>query len=156
MTAPYLTPLGAEDLRAADIPAPWAFGMADKVRFGEIDALQHVNNAVYLKWFENLRILYFAHYDIWGPGGDRPKVVLRNIGLDYRSEVRLTDSYILTGRTVEMRSSSFTMHYGVWVEGRLTTASHAVLVMLNPDNTKRKLPDALRQMFTERDGAMQR
>ncbi|MBU2358318.1 acyl-CoA thioesterase [Loktanella sp. M215] len=155
MTAPYLTPLHAADLRAAGIPEPWSFGMADKVRFGEIDALQHVNNAVYLKWFENLRILYFADRDIWSVDGKRPKVVLRSIGLDYIREIRLTDTYILTGRTTKLGNTSFTMEYAVWVDGRMTTSSYAVIVMLNDDNTKRAIPDHIRQMFIDRDGASQ-
>ena len=153
MTAPYLTPLHAADLRAAGIPEPWSFGMADKVRFGEIDALQHVNNAVYLKWFENLRILYFADRDIWSVDGKRPKVVLRSIGLDYIREIRLTDTYILTGRTTKLGTTSFTMEYAVWVDGRMATSSYAVIVMLNDDNTKRAIPDHIRQMFIDRDGA---
>jgi acyl-CoA thioester hydrolase len=154
MTVPFLTPLHTDDLRAAGIPEPWSFGMADKVRFGEIDALQHVNNAVYLKWFENLRILYFADRDAWTIDGKRPKVVLRNLGLDYRSEIKLTDEYILTGRVTKLGTSSFTMEYAVWVQGRLTTTSHAVMVMLNNDNSKRALPDQIRQMFIEQDGAV--
>ena len=154
MTVPFLTPLHTDNLRAAGIPEPWSFGMADKVRFGEIDAPQHVNNAVYLKWFENLRILYFADRDAWTIDGKRPKVVLRNLGLDYRSEIKLTDEYILTGRVTKLGTSSFTMEYAVWVQGRLTTTSHAVMVMLNNDNSKRALPDQIRQMFIEQDGAV--
>lgn len=153
MTIPFLTPLHADDLRAAGIPAPWSFGMADKVRFGEIDALQHVNNAVYLKWFENLRILYFADRHIWNIDGKRPKVVLRSIGLDYIREIKLTDTYIMTGRTTKLGNTSFTMEYAVWVDGTLCTTSHAVIVMMNDDNTKRPLPAPIRQMFIDRDGA---
>ena len=155
MNVPYLTPLHTDDLRAAGIPAPWIFGMADKVRFGEIDALQHVNNAVYLKWFENLRILYFNDLPLWQNSASRPKVVLRNVGLDFRSEVKLTDRYILTGRTTQVRNTSFTMEYGVWVGDRLATTSHAVLVMLNADNSKRALSDDLKALFIDRDGAVQ-
>ncbi|SEP91717.1 acyl-CoA thioester hydrolase [Loktanella sp. DSM 29012] len=149
---PFLTPLNADQLRAAGIPEPWRFGMADQVRFGEIDALQHVNNAVYLKWFENLRILYFQQFSLWHQRENRPKFVLRAVDLDYRSEVKLTDRYILTGRTMKMGTSSFTMEYGVWVGDRLTTTSHAVLVMLNPDNTKAALPESLRTELREIDG----
>lgn len=154
MAVPFLTPLHADDLRAAGIPAPWSFGMADKVRFGEIDALQHVNNAVYLKWFENLRILYFADRAIWNIDGKRPKVVLRSIGLDYIREIKLTDTYIMTGRTTKLGNTSFTMEYAVWVDGKLCTTSHAVIVMLNDDNSKRPLPDHIRQMFIDRDGSI--
>ncbi|MEJ6398771.1 acyl-CoA thioesterase [Yoonia sp. 208BN28-4] len=151
----FLTPLDAPALREAGIEAPWSFGMADRVRFGEIDVLAHVNNAAYLRWFENLRIHYFRDYGVHDYTGTPPKIVLRNIGLDFKAEVKLNDDYVLTGRTVEVRNSSFTMHYGVYVGGKLTTAGHAVIVMLEQDNTKRPLPGDLRQRFIERDGAVQ-
>lgn len=152
---PFLTPLDAAALRAADVPAPWCYGMADRVRFGEIDVLGHVNNAAYLRWFENLRIHYFRDYGVAQYGGKPPKIVLKTIGLDFKAEVKLNDEYILTGRTVEVRTSSFTMHYGVFVRGLLTTTGHAVIVNLNDDNSKRPLPDTLRETFLTRDGAVQ-
>lgn len=155
MELPYLTPLSADQLRAHNVPEPWSFGMADRVRFGEIDVLGHVNNAAYLRWFENLRIHYFDAYGVADYSGTPPKIVLRNIGLDFKAEVKLNDTYILTGRTVEMRSSSFTMHYGVYVRGVLTTTGHAVIVNLNTDNSKRPLSDTLRQTFVARDGTAQ-
>lgn len=155
MTPPYLTPLDPDQLRAFDVPAPWTFGMADRVRFGEIDVLGHVNNAAYLRWVENLRIHYFDAYGVADYSGTPPKIVLRNIGLDFKAEVKLNDTYILTGRTVEMRSSSFTMHYGVYVGGQLTTSGHAVIVNLNQDNSKRPLSDTLRETFRLRDDTVQ-
>lgn len=155
MDLPYLTPLSTAQLRAHNVPEPWTFGMADRVRFGEIDVLGHVNNAAYLRWFENLRIHYFDAYNVAKYDGAPPKIVLRNIGLDFKAEVKLNDSYILTGRTVAMRVSSFTMEYGVFVKGVLTTSGHAVIVNLNQDNSKRPLSDALRQTFADRDGTAQ-
>lgn len=155
MDLPFLTPLTGETLRKAGIPAPWAFGMADRVRFGELDVLGHVNNAAYLRWFENLRIHYFGAYAVADYSGKPPKIVLKNIGLDFKAEVKLNDPYILVGRTVEMRSSSFTMHYAVYVRGAVTTTGHAVIVSLNDDNTKRPLSDDLRARFAERDQAVQ-
>ncbi len=152
---PFLTPLHAEELRGQNIPEPWSFGMADRVRFGEIDMLGHVNNAAYLRWFENLRIHYFNAYGVHNYDESIPKIVLRNMSLDFKAEVKLNDVYVLTGRTTEMRQSSFTMQYGVFVGGKLTTAGDAVIVMLNADNSKRSLPDALRQRFIDRDGAVQ-
>jgi acyl-CoA thioester hydrolase len=152
---PFLTPLGADDLRAENIPAPWSFGMADRVRFGEIDVLGHVNNAAYLRWFENLRIHYFRDYGVASYTDAPPKIVLRNIGLDFKAEVKLNDNYILTGRTVEVRTNSFTMHYGVYVGGTLTTSGSAVIVSLNQDNSKRPLSETLRQTFVTRDQATQ-
>jgi acyl-CoA thioester hydrolase len=129
--------------------------MADRVRFGEIDVLGHVNNAAYLRWFENLRIHYFQDYGVADYDGAPPKIVLRNIALDFKAEVKMNDVYVLTGRTVEMRSSSFTMQYGVYVGGNLTTTGNAVIVNLNADNTKRPLSAKLRTTFALRDQTVQ-
>jgi acyl-CoA thioester hydrolase len=150
---PYLTPLDAAQLRSQHIPDPWAYGIADKVRFGEIDVLGHVNNAAYLRWFENLRIQYFRDYGLFDYTGAPPKLVLRGLSLAFLKEVKLNSDYILTGRTVAMRTSSFTMHYGVWVDGQLTTTGDAVIVSLNEDNSKRPLSDKIRQTLITRDGA---
>ena len=155
MAIPFLTPLSQAQLSAQDIPNVWKFGMADRVRFGEIDVLGHVNNAAYLQWFENLRIHYFTDYGVADYDGVPPKIVLRNIGLDFKAEVKMNDVYIMTGCTVEMRSSSFTMHYGVFVNGKLTTTGHSVIVNLNDDNSKRPLSSKLRTTFATRDGALQ-
>lgn len=152
---PFLTPLSTEQLRGENVPDPWSFGIADRVRFGEIDALQHVNNAAYLRWFENLRIQYFRDYGVSDYKGIPPKIVLRSLSLGFLREVKLHDTYILTGRTVEMRTSSFTMQYGVWVRGELTTTGDAVIVQLNDDNSKRPLDDSLRATLRDRDGAVQ-
>lgn len=153
MDLPFLTALSTTQLRDAGVPAPWTFGVADRVRFGELDVLGHVNNAVYLRWFENLRIRYFESYG--ANLSSRPKIVLRNVGLDFGAEVKLGDDYILTGRTVELRKTSFTMQYAVFVRGMQTTTGHAVIVCLSPDNQKMPIPDDWRERLIEMDGAVQ-
>jgi acyl-CoA thioester hydrolase len=35
------------------------------VAWGEMDSLQHVNNIVYFRYFESVRIAYFHEIDIW-------------------------------------------------------------------------------------------
>jgi acyl-CoA thioester hydrolase len=152
---PYLMPLGPDDLRTEGIPAPWSFGMADKVRFGEIDALNHVNNVVYLRWYETLRVIYLEQYGIYEDAGADPKFVVKSVGLDYKSEVKRGASYINVARTVAMRNTSFSMEYATFIDGQITTTGTAVVVVLNQDNTKRPLTDALRQTFIARDSALQ-
>jgi len=155
MTLPFLTPLSPDDLRALDIPEPWRFGVMDRVRFGELDILGHVNNAAYLRWFENFRIHYFRDYGVNAyEGGPPPRIVLKSIGLDFKAEVLLNDEYVVTGRTSSYRSSSFVMDYGIWVKGKLTTTGHAVIVTLNDNHTKRALPGKLIDVFRTRDGAV--
>ena len=151
---PYLTPLGADDLRALNIPEPWRFGTADRVRFYEIDALNHVNNTAYLRWFETLRIPYFAAYGLSDYRPEDPQLVLRRVSADYIAPVYLGESYVVTGRTVSFRSSSFVMAYAIFVEGEMRATGEAVIVSLEPDGTaKRPLTEAMRKTLIERDGA---
>ncbi|MEM1302073.1 MAG: thioesterase family protein [Pseudomonadota bacterium] len=152
---PFLTPLSIEQLREEGIPSPWNFGLKDRVRFGELDVLNHVNNAAYLRWLENFRIQYFRDYGVSDYGDDRPRIVLRNIGLEFLGEVHLNDAYVITGRTVSIRRTSWAMEYAVWVGGRQTTGGTAVLVLLNANGEKIALPDAWRNAFTSRDSAEQ-
>lgn len=155
MTLPFLTALTADDLHGAGIPAPWSFGYADKVRYGEIDMLQHVNNGVYLKWFENLRVRYFVERGIWTLGGNQPKVVIRNANIHFRAEVTLGQDYILTARTTKIGNTSFSMDYGVWVDGQLTTTGDAVMVAIDDKGQKCALSDDIKNVFATLDGAVQ-
>jgi hypothetical protein len=63
MDLPYVSPLGQSQLAAAGLEGHWVLGHRDKVRFSEIDQLNHVNNVAYLRWFEVLRVRYFV---MWG------------------------------------------------------------------------------------------
>ena len=152
---PFLTPLPLETLRAAGVPAPFRFGMADRVRFGELDVLGHVNNAAYLAWFENFRIHYFRDYGVADYSGAPPRIVLRSVGLEFLSEVLLNQTYIVTGRTVSYRTTSFAMEYGVWINGRLTTKGSAVIVNLDHSGNKQPLPPKWIEGFQKIDGAEQ-
>ncbi len=44
--------LGPDGRRARGMPEPWAFGIADAMRCGEIDAPGHVDHAALFTWFE--------------------------------------------------------------------------------------------------------
>ncbi|MEM8591102.1 MAG: thioesterase family protein [Pseudomonadota bacterium] len=154
-TLPFITPLTPPQLREAGVPEPWSFGLQDRVRFGELDVLAHVNNAAYLAWFENFRIQYFKEYGVDSYAGALPRIVLRQIELEFLSEVKLHDIYVVTGRTVRFRNVSWQMEYSVWVGGKQTTRGGAVLVNLDQNGAKSPLPDSWKDAFRTRDGAAQ-
>ena len=153
MPLPYLTPLDADTQRAHGIAAPWPLAIADRVRFSELDPLNHVNNAAYVSWFEGIRVRYFHEWDISHYRAGDPRLVIRRAEVDYLREMRMGEDYILAARTVSFRNTSFTMEYALWA-GDLRATGSAVVVMLEPDGSgKRPLPEALRQRFAEVDGA---
>lgn len=154
MTLLYHTPLSREVLRAQNVPDEWPIGIADRVHFGDLDALQHVNNAAYLKWLENIRIQYFMDWGITQYTEHDPRVVLKSLAIEYRKEMKLHEDYVLTARTSSFRNTSFTHDYGVFC-GDLRVTARAVIVLLEPDGSaKRPLPEAVRQRFVEIDGAV--
>ncbi|MDJ0994169.1 MAG: thioesterase family protein [Dinoroseobacter sp.] len=161
MTQPYdppaLKPLGPDALRAAGVPDPWNYGMADRVRFHEIDALNHVNNAVCFSWFENLRVHYLRDYGIYHYTPDDPMLVMRAVGASYHAPLFLKQDYIVTARTREFGRTSFTMDYGVFADGKLAIEGHAVIVLVEQDGTTGfPLTDEMRTIMAARDGAKPR
>lgn len=141
-------------LRQEGIPAPWTFGVSDITRFGEIDALGHVNNTAYLRWMENFRIHYFKDYGIADYTGTPPRLVLRQVGTDFLKEMVLHETYITVGRTTELRTTSFRMEFAVYA-GDLRATAHAIMVWLDDTGKKIPLPDHVRSVMIDRDNANQ-
>ncbi|ABV93423.1 putative Thioesterase/thiol ester dehydrase-isomerase [Dinoroseobacter shibae DFL 12 = DSM 16493] len=149
-----LTPLLADDLRAAGVPEPWNYGMADRVRFHEIDALNHVNNAVCFSWFENLRVHYLRDYGIYRYTPEDPMLVMRAVGASYNAPLFLGQDYILTARTRSFGRTSFVMDYGAFCDGAFAIEGHAVIVLVEQDGrTGYPLTDEMRAIMASRDGA---
>ena len=150
----FLVPLDGPALAAAGIPGGWPFGMADRVRFSEIDALDHVNHTAYLRWFESLRVHYARDYGVTAYDGTGPQVVLKGLEAAYHAPMFLDEDYIVTARTVSFRRTSFRMHYAVFAP-EIRVEGWALVVLLGPDGTGRTpLDDAVKARFTERDGAV--
>ncbi len=83
------------------------------VAWGDMDALKHVNNVTYFRYFENARIAYFERIKMWEFYG-RPKSV--RSGLDSVQVSRAPD---LSGhgldrtRISDIGPDGFTMKYSV-------------------------------------------
>ncbi len=150
----YHTPIYADALRNLGIPAPWSYGTADRVRFGELDALNHVNHTAYLRWFETFRISYFKDYGISDYGPDSPRIVLKSVAADFLKEMVFGQDYIITGRTTSFRNTSWVMEYGVWTDQGLQATGSSVLVQLDAKTTaKSPLSEEVRNTFVTRDNA---
>lgn len=156
MNLPYHTPLDAAAQTRAGITTPQPLAMADQVRFSELDVLQHVNNAVYLEWFERLRIRYVQD---WGLSqfnrATDPRIVIRSGTIHYRREMRMDEEYIATCGCTAYRNTSFSLRQEVWSGGDLRATFDCVLVLLKPDGTGRfDIPPALRTRFGVVDKAI--
>lgn len=99
-----------------------------KVRFSDCDMMQHVNNAVYLSYFEEVRIHYFRQ--LLGTDWDwnREGILLRKNELEYLRPVLLNDPVAITCFLKHIGEKSFTLAYEVRVNGELRTTGTSVLV----------------------------
>ena len=152
---PFLTHLDRDALAALGIQG-WSFGYADRVRFGELDALNHVNNTVFLRWFETLRVAYIQNYGFTNYGPGDPMMVVRRVTADYHAPMFQNETYVLTARTRSIKTSSFVMEYGAFVDGTLRASGEAVVISLMDDGKTRRahLADAVAAVVA-RDGALQ-
>jgi acyl-CoA thioester hydrolase len=152
----YLTPLSPAEQMAAGLDEAQPLALADRVRYGELDVLNHVNNKAYMDWFETLRTEHF--FRLCTPFYARmpqPRTVLRNAEIHYVSEMVAGQSYIATARVSAFRNTSYTIEQMIWSDG-LRARMVGVMVMLNPDGSgKYALPDGLKRYFEQTEGATQ-
>lgn len=155
MDIPFHTPLDAAQQAALGIDPPAPLAMADQVRFSELDALRHVNNAVYMEWFERLRVKYTQVWEISRYGGTNdPRIVIRSGTIHYREEMKMDEIYAVSCGCTAFRRTSFTLEQQVWAAGRLRATLDCVIVLLNPDGSGRfPIPEPVVARFREIDGA---
>ncbi|MEM9971684.1 MAG: thioesterase family protein [Pseudomonadota bacterium] len=150
--AQFLTTLDRHALTAMGIDG-WSYGMRDRVRFGELDALNHVNNVVFLRWFESIRVSYIQDYGFTAYGPDDPFMVVRRVTADYHAPMFQNEAYVVTARTTVIKPSSFVMEYAVFSD-TLRATGEAVVISLERDGKTRRMhaPGAIEAVKT-RDGA---
>ena len=154
MDLPYLTPLTAKQQKAQGLRETQPMALADRVRYSELDVLNHVNNKAYMEWFEILRTEHF--FRLCAPfyqGLESPRTVLRNADIHYVKEMVAGKSYIATARVSSFRTTSYTIEQMIWSDG-LRAQMTGVMVMMRADGSGRyPLPDALKQYFVDVEGA---
>jgi acyl-CoA thioester hydrolase len=110
-----------------------------QVRFSDCDMMQHVNNAVYLNYFEEARIHYFRQ--MLGNDWDWRKtgVLLRKNELEYLKPVFLHEPVEIFVYLKHIGEKSFTLSYEVKVLNEVKTMGSSVLVCYDSE-TKLSIP----------------
>jgi len=135
------------------VEGEWGWFLPHVVRWCECDMLGHANHAAYFPWFEDIRTFGFEADGLAPMTATTPGTSIVDLQIRYARALYYRDAIMVTGRVVEMRTTSFTMEYGVW-RGGLAAFSRAVLVlMINATGQKVPIPEELRALWTARDGA---
>lgn len=99
-----------------------------QVRFADLDTMGHVNNSVYLTYFEYARVHYFN--ELLGLGWDWKKfgVLVAKNEVSYLKPVLLNDVPHVEVLLESIGTKSFTLAYEITVNGELTTTGKSVMV----------------------------
>jgi acyl-CoA thioester hydrolase len=119
-----------------------------EIRWRDVDAYMHVNNAVYATYLEECR-------DEWveatlGEASDSWDFVLARVAIDFRRELRLEDEEVLVSCSlVRIGNSSLTLSEQIRTrDGELAAEAEAVLVARDREHGRsRPLSEAERQAF---------
>jgi acyl-CoA thioester hydrolase len=132
----------------------YRFTVPIPVRFRDVDAMGHVNNAVYLTYFEAARIPYYLMLR-GNPDLTRTDMIVARIECDYRSPATFGDTLVVGVRMEEIRSRSFTLTYRIELEanGALVASGRSVQVAYDyAAKTTRLVPDELIQAAEAYEG----
>lgn len=108
---------------------------AIQIRFSDIDAMGHVNNAIYLNYFEYARMMYIN--ELVGTDWDwiNQGMLLANNNIDYKVPVLLSDQAEIETRCLKIGNKSFVLEYMLHVTRNqkriLCTQGTSTLVCFN-------------------------
>lgn len=114
------------------------------VRFADIDAFGHVNNAVYLTYFEIARSSYWNEVVHWN--WDKMGIIIGRAEIDYLKPIALNEQVFAYVRTSRIGNSSFNLEYVLvklknGVEEICTTGSTVCISFDYSLNTSAPIPD---------------
>lgn len=143
---PELTAL----LKGYPVIVPWP------VQWGDMDAYQHVNNTIFLRWFETARIAYTQQLGLKDMKiRENVGPILAAIAVDYRRPVTYPDTVIIGSKVTRIGQTSFAMdHALVSTAQRLIAAEcrSTIVVFDYTANTPVPVPDDVRRSICELEG----
>lgn len=126
------------------------------VDWGDMDSFQHVNNVVYIRYFENARIAYFERMD-WkaylAETGIGP--ILGTVQARFRRAVTFPDTLHVGARVVSLEADRYTMDYRIVSakQNDLVTTGETVVVTFDyRAGKKTPIPDDMRKTIEEIEG----
>ena len=133
--------------------AGWPFSFVDRVRFGDLDAMRHLNNVAFLQFFESARIAYITTVvpshrptdpdDDWG-------LIFAECHINYRSPAFFDEEIRTHVRPTQLRRSSMRIEFRMTSEGdgRLLAEGWGALVGYDYGaSAAAPLPDVLREVM---------
>ena len=123
------------------------------IEWGDMDALQHVNNIEYFKYFQVARIAYFEKINSDSVFGETPiPLILASTQCKFIYPLTFPDSVSVGVRVDAMADQYFTMKYAVvsHQHQRMAAIGDAKVVMFDyVNNKKTSIPNEIRKTIID-------
>ena len=131
-----------------------SFVHVERVRFGDLDANRHLNNVVFLRYFETARINYMRHlvpvHTPTSPESEGLGLIFAECHINYRAPVGFDEPVAIACSISDVRRSSFRVPFEMSVDERVVAEGYGVLVGFDYSEQKAaRLPDAVRTRLEE-------
>lgn len=124
-----------------------------EVRYADIDAQHHVNNAVYFTYMEQARARYFEELELWADGSfEELGVILGEASCRYIRPIEYRQPLQVGAATVRLGNKSFDMVHSIQDEdGQVDFAAGRVVLVAYDYGEHRsiRLPDQWRAKLSD-------
>jgi len=139
-----------------DLSHQYKSNMQVVVAWGDMDAAQHVNNIMYLRYLESARIQYMEDIQ-FGFGQNEVGIILAEVNVKYKIPVTFPDTLWVGTKTIieSIEESSLWTEQVIFsqVHQKITTISTARLVCYNYAQLKKIVwPDDVKRQILEFEG----
>ena len=114
-----------------------------QVRFGDTDAMGHLNNTSFASYAESGRLAFVGTF-----GEEVRSLILAHLAIDFRRQVRFGEAVVIETRVERIGRSSLTLQQRVLADGTLAADIRSVVVYFDYARAESlAIPDALRALL---------
>src|SRR5438874_2423979 len=138
---------------AAEVLAKYPVIVRQPVVWGDMDSYRHVNNVVYFRYFENVRLEYFRQmgwFEYEQNTGIGP--ILAATSARFRRPLTYPDDIAIAARVVEIQEDRFSLEHVIVSAAQnavVTEGTGLVVVYHYKEGRKVALPEELRRRIEE-------
>lgn len=116
----------------------FSFSIDVHIRFSETDMFGHMNNVSVFTYFEEARIEFMKHIDLFKIKGNHDEVpIVADLQCDYHAQVFFDETIQLYVKAAELGRSSIDLHYmAVKKDGTICFTGRGKLVKVNVSTGK--------------------
>jgi len=122
--------------------------LSQQLSWGDMDAFQHINNAVYFRFFEDIRIAYFGEIKLIAHKEETQiGPILASTSCNFRVPLTFPDTIQIATRVEDIRQKTFKMKYVVYSDKleKLAADGEGLIVYYDYQHEKScEIPDFVR------------